>query len=93
VALVLGLVAAAVLLAPWKDQIFAVDARALYDGLYDQAIEESDADTLGWLAIAGYTYQAPPDECRDRGGSRRSNPTSAAETGPARAVAVESLTA
>jgi hypothetical protein len=35
-ALVLGLVAAAILLAPWKLK-FAVDARELYDELYEQA--------------------------------------------------------
>jgi hypothetical protein len=56
-ALVLGLVAAAILLAPWKLK-FAIDARELYDELYEQAAREAPADTLGWLAEAGYGYQA-----------------------------------
>ena len=54
--LVLALLAAAILLAPWRLK-FAVDARELYDQLYRQAAEEADADTLGWLASAGYGYQ------------------------------------
>jgi hypothetical protein len=57
VALVLGLLAAAVLLAPWRLK-FAVDAKSLYDNLYEQATRESEAETLGWLAVAGYSYQA-----------------------------------
>ena len=56
-ALVLGLVAAAILLAPWNLK-FSVDARQLYDELYEQAAAEADAGTLGWLAAAGYGYQA-----------------------------------
>jgi hypothetical protein len=56
VALVLGLVAAAVLLAPWHLK-FAVDARELYDELYEQALAEAKDDTLGWLAAAGFGYQ------------------------------------
>lgn len=52
-ALVLGLVAAAVLLAPWNLK-FSVDARQLYDQLYEQAAAEADAGTLGWLAAAGW---------------------------------------
>ena len=56
-ALVLGLIAAAILLAPWKLK-FAIDARELYDELYEQAAREAQADTLGWLAEAGYGYQA-----------------------------------
>ncbi|HEV7528484.1 MAG TPA: hypothetical protein VGO29_06275 [Solirubrobacteraceae bacterium] len=56
VALVLGLVAAAILLAPWRLK-FAVDARELYDELYEQAAAEAEAETLGWLAAAGYGYQ------------------------------------
>ena len=55
-ALVVGLVAAAILLAPWKLK-FAIDARELYDELYEQASAEAQADTLGWLAAAGYGYQ------------------------------------
>ena len=56
-ALVLGLVTAAVLLAPWELK-FAVDAPELYSELYDQAAEEAEAGTLGWLAGAGFGYQA-----------------------------------
>jgi hypothetical protein len=55
-ALLLGLVAAAILLAPWKLK-FAVDARDLYNNLYEEAAAESDAGTLGWLASAGYLFQ------------------------------------
>jgi hypothetical protein len=57
VALVIGLILAAILLAPWKLK-FAVDARELYDELYERAAQEAPADTLGWLAEAGYGYQA-----------------------------------
>jgi hypothetical protein len=56
-ALVLGLVAAAILLAPWRLK-FAVDARELYTELYDAAAAEAEAETLGWLASAGFGYQA-----------------------------------
>jgi hypothetical protein len=56
-ALVMGLVAAAILLAPWQLK-FAVDARELYDELYERASAEVGADTLGWLTVAGYSYQA-----------------------------------
>jgi len=59
--LVLGLVIAAVLLAPWKLR-FAVDARELYTELYAQAVDEAEADTLGWLASAGYGYQQLRDQ-------------------------------
>jgi hypothetical protein len=55
--LVVGLAAAAVLLAPW-DLKFAVDAEQLYDELYEPAVSEADAGTLGWLAAAGYGYEA-----------------------------------
>jgi hypothetical protein len=48
---------AAVLLAPW-DLKFAVDPEQLYDALYEQATAEAGAGTLGWLAAAGYGYQA-----------------------------------
>lgn len=61
VALVLGLVAAAVLLAPWHLK-FAVDARELYDELYEEALAEAEADTLGWLAAAGFGYQELREE-------------------------------
>lgn len=57
VALVGGLVVAACLLAPWHLK-FAVDARDLYAALFDQASEEADRETLGWLAAAGFGYQA-----------------------------------
>jgi hypothetical protein len=60
-ALVGGLVVSAVLLAPWSLK-FAVDARDLYNELYKQASEEAPADTLGWLAAAGYGYQALREE-------------------------------
>jgi hypothetical protein len=55
--LVAGLAAAGVLLAPWRLR-FSVDARELHAELYDQANAEADAGTLGWLAGAGYGYQA-----------------------------------
>jgi hypothetical protein len=61
VALVLGLVVAAVLLAPWRLK-FAVDARELYADLYEQAAAEAPEDTLTWLATAGYSYQALREE-------------------------------
>jgi hypothetical protein len=64
-ALVLGLIVAAVLLAPWRMK-FAVDARELYDELYEQAALEAPADTLGWLAAAGYGYQDLREENADR---------------------------
>lgn len=56
VALVAGLVLAAVVLAPWK-LTFAVDARVLYSQLYPQAAAEAHDDTLAWLAAAGFGYQ------------------------------------
>jgi hypothetical protein len=55
--LVLGLAAAAILLAPWRLR-FAVDARDFYDKLRDQAVSERRADTFDWLAAAGFSYQA-----------------------------------
>jgi hypothetical protein len=60
-ALVAGLIAAAILLAPW-DLKFAVDAQQLYDELYEQAANEANDGTLGWLAAAGYGYQALREE-------------------------------
>ena len=54
--LVAGLVVSAILLAPWRLK-FAVDATDLYRELYDQAAAEAEADTLGWLAAAGFGYQ------------------------------------
>jgi hypothetical protein len=59
--LVAGLIAAAMLLAPWSGLKFSVDARRLYGELYEQASAEADAGTLGWLASAAYGYQALRD--------------------------------
>ena len=60
-ALVLGLLAAAILLAPWRMK-FAVDASELYEELYEEASAEAAADTLGWLAAAGFGYQRLREE-------------------------------
>lgn len=59
--LVLGLVAAAALLAPWRLK-FAVNAGDLYKQLYEQARAEAKPETLGWLAAAGFGYQALREE-------------------------------
>lgn len=56
-ALVFGLGAAAMLLAPW-DLKFSIDARYLYKHLSQRASVEAGTDALGWLASAGYSYQA-----------------------------------
>lgn len=56
-ALLLGLLLAAVVLSPWRLR-FSVDARALYEALYPEAAAEAADGTLGWLAAAGYAYQA-----------------------------------
>jgi hypothetical protein len=48
VLLVVGLVLAAGLLVNWRLE-FALDARKLYGEVYEQADEEFDAGTLGWL--------------------------------------------
>jgi hypothetical protein len=48
--------AAHALVAPWKLK-FAIDASDLYRELYEQAATEAEADTLGWLAAAGFGYQ------------------------------------
>ena len=55
--LVLGLVAAAILLAPWRLR-FDVDARELYDKLRDQAASEELTHTFDWLAAAGFAHRA-----------------------------------
>jgi hypothetical protein len=55
--LVAGLVVAAIVLSPWRLK-FAVDARDLHRELYPQAAQEARAGTLGWLASAGFGYQA-----------------------------------
>lgn len=60
-ALVLGLVIAAILLAPWRLK-FAIDASELYGQLYGQAVAEAESGTLAWLASAGYSYQALREE-------------------------------
>ena len=57
VALVLGLIVAAALLAPWELR-FAIDARLLYERLYEQAAAEAPSGRQRWLAAAGYSYQA-----------------------------------
>lgn len=54
-ALLLGLILAAVLLSNWKLR-FAIDAPDLYRELYDEAAEEAESDTLGWLVSAAYGY-------------------------------------
>jgi hypothetical protein len=41
---------------------FAIDAGELCRELYDQAAAEAEADTLGWLASAGFGYQALREE-------------------------------
>lgn len=64
-ALVLGLLAAAILLAPWRLK-FAIDAPELYSTLYEQASVEAAADTLGWLAAAGYGFQSLREENSER---------------------------
>lgn len=56
-ALVVGLVLAAIVLSPWRLS-FAIDANELYAELFDEATKEADAGTLGWLAAAGFGYQA-----------------------------------
>jgi hypothetical protein len=54
---VLGLVAAAILLAPWQLK-FAVDARELYDRLCEDAQARVGRATNPWLVAAGFNYQA-----------------------------------
>jgi hypothetical protein len=36
--------------------------RSLYDQLYEQAAAEAEDETLGWLAAAGFGYQALREE-------------------------------
>jgi hypothetical protein len=55
-ALVLGLIVAAIILAPWQLR-FALDPEDLYYGLREQAASEEDADTPGWLAAAGLAHK------------------------------------
>ena len=54
-ALVLGLIISAVLLSNWKLR-FAIDAPDFYAELYDEAVSEADAGTLGWLVSAAYGF-------------------------------------
>jgi hypothetical protein len=51
----LGLVIAAVLLSN-RDLRFAIDAPDFYTELYDEAVAEAEAETLGWLVSAAYGY-------------------------------------
>jgi hypothetical protein len=57
VGLVGALVVAACLLSPWHLK-FAVDAPDLYAELFEQASQEAERETLGWLAAAGFGDQA-----------------------------------
>jgi len=54
--LFIGLVVAAVLLAPWRLR-FALDARTLYQQLSDELSSATTPDTSAWLAAAGFAYQ------------------------------------
>jgi hypothetical protein len=53
---VVGLVVAALLLAPWSLD-FALDARELYDRLSTHASAPAGADSPDWLAAAGFSYE------------------------------------
>lgn len=55
-ALTLGLIVAAIVLAPW-DLTFAMDASHLYDTLRIPGVAEVDHRRLGWLAAVGIAYQ------------------------------------
>ena len=57
VSLLLGLVIAAALLAPWR-LIFALDARRLHDTFYERAAAEAAAGGLGWLLAVAYDLQS-----------------------------------
>jgi hypothetical protein len=59
--LVLGLVTAALLLAPWGLD-FALDAREVYDKLSFHASPPPGVESSRWLAVAGFSY----DELRRR---------------------------
>jgi hypothetical protein len=54
--LLMGLVAAAVVLAPWP-LTFAVDVHDLYEQLYPLALEDARDNSLHWLVEAGFGYQ------------------------------------
>lgn len=64
-ALLVGLVLAAVVLAPWR-LVFAIDAYRLYEALYSQAAEEALEGSSGWLATAGYSYQEVQEQNKPR---------------------------
>lgn len=63
--LFVGLVVAAVLLAPWRLS-FALDARILYRQLYGELPPTAIADSAEWLAAAGFAYQRVRDDNRRR---------------------------
>jgi len=56
-ALVLGLLTAAILLAPWPLR-FALDPEDVYYGLREQATSEEDVDNPGWLVAAALAHKA-----------------------------------
>ncbi|MBS1870696.1 MAG: hypothetical protein JSS99_13655 [Actinobacteria bacterium] len=59
--LLVGLVVAAVLLAPWRLR-FAVDAHVLYQQLYDEHAPGAASDSPVWLMAAAFAYQKVRDE-------------------------------
>jgi hypothetical protein len=59
--LLVGLVVAAVLLAPWRLR-FALDAHVLYRRLYEEPSPAATSDTPVWLTAAGFAYQQARDE-------------------------------
>jgi hypothetical protein len=63
--LFVGLVVAAVLLAPWRLR-FALDARVLYEHLYNGLPPAVTSDSSASLAAAGFAYQ----QVRDQNGPR-----------------------
>lgn len=58
-ALVAGLIVAAVLLAPWR-MVFALDARNVYEQLFDEG--DHAAEGAAWLASAAFGYQGLRDK-------------------------------
>jgi hypothetical protein len=61
VSLVVGLVVAAVLLAPWRLP-FALDAHTLHERLYGESSPATTSESSVWLAAAGFAYQQVRDE-------------------------------
>lgn len=59
--LFVGLVVAAVLLAPWRLS-FALDAGILYEDLHDELLLAVTSDSPVWLAAAGYAYEKVRDQ-------------------------------